>query len=952
MGMHSKTPTLSVSDPRGLPIRTVDYWRAEYPGAAQTLVHRTFHDAAGRAVDQWDPRLWALQMSDPLTPASLAMVYLLNGQVLRSDSVDAGTQVALHGLGAQVLLECDSRGTRREIRHDSLLRPVAVFEEGESQPQRCVERFVYGQPGAGEPSRNQLGQLIRHDDPAGSVLFEHFAISGQCTENTRHFMQNLVTPDWPEPIDERMKLLEPGEGATSQWHFGPLGQVLRQVDARNNHQGIELTLDGRLRASYLQLKHQSEPQTLVSDIRYNADGKVTQERAGNRVLTTLRYRAEDGRLQVRQAENSDGEILQHLIYDYDLTGNVLSIEDKALPIRYFANQRIDPISLFIYDSRYQLREATGWEAGAASQGPATPGRADPGAVSNYRQSYRYDESGNLLELTHVGARNGRKLRAARFSNRCLPYRADVPPTEEEIAAAFDLRGNLRALEAGRSLTWNLRNQLQSVTPVERAGGRNDLEHYCYDGAGQRVRKTRLLQTNARGVVAQVRYLPGLELRSDTGNVEQLQVITVEGALNSVRVLHWQSAPPTGSNDHYRYTFTDHLGSTSLELGEDARVISQETFHPFGETAWSKDTEVSYKTLHYSGKERDATGCYYYGYRYYMPWLQRWLNPDPKGFIDGPNLYQMVGNSPMRHVDSDGGGKSDTSTSALADSAQKQKALLDSVTSAAADVRNSLLNHTQARHRFQALARRVGTQLISSAVSTGAQALGGAAGTALGGALGPGAAVLGGKLGTKLAGKAADAAIDKVVDTYQLNRPINFKGSELNPKAFVESVEPKKSLGLATVKLELAAHDPRTSDGRSRLVKMARAKVEDKVISVVADTLGSQTPGLIRTGREFIHASQGLNAGTLSDTYEHISANIDMVSFRTQAILTELATVGGSDTELLEAVSELSMQTFSTVQTLNRTQDFIGLISPTPYAGRQQSLGGSTRPKLTRQHSQG
>lgn len=948
MNKHGKTPTLSVSDPRGLQIRTVGYWRAEDLCPAQARINRTMRDAAGRVVEQWDPRLWALQTTEPLTPANLRTLYSLIGQTLRSDSVDAGTQLALYGLGAETLYDWDSRETWREVQHDPLLRPIAVFEEGASEHRRCVERLTYGQPGAGDTSRNQLGQLIRHDDPAGSVCSQSFAISGQCIESTRHFTLDPSVADWPQNVDDRQRLLEPGDGAKTRWRFGPLGQVLEQVDARDNHHGRELTLDGQLRACHLQLRHQTKALTLVSDIRYNADGQVTQELAGNGVLTTLTYQPEDGLLLTRHARKAGAEILQHLIYDYDPMGNLLSIEDKALPIRYFANQRIDPVSRFDYDSFYQLYVATGWKAGAATQGPASIGRDDPAAVSNYRQTFNYDESGNLLLLTHVGARNGRELKAARSSNRCLPYRNGVPPTEEEIAAAFDPRGNLRALYAGSSLTWNLRNQLQSVTPVERASGPNDREHYCYDGAGQRVRKIRSLQTNARGVTAQVRYLPGLELRTDTATGEQLQVICVDGHISRVHVLHWESAPPTGSNDHYRYTLTDHLGSTCLELGEDARLISQETFFPFGETAWSKDTEASYKTLRYSGKERDATGLYYYGYRYYMPWLQRWLNPDPKGFIDGPNLYQMVGNSPMGHVDTDGGGK--TATSELADSVQKQQALMSTMTSAAADVRNSLLNHTQARHRFQALVRRVGTQLASSMFSAGAQAAGGTIGTAMGNVFGPVAGSLGGKIGTKVGDKLAGAAIDKLVDTYQLNRPIHFKGSELNPKALVESVEPKKKLSLATVKLELAAHDPRTADGRSRLTKMARAKVEDKVIEAVSEKLGAQTRGLFQTGREFIHAAQGMNAEALSNTYEHLSADIDMVEFRTQAILTELATTGSSDPELFEAVSDLSMQTSSTVQGLQRTQDFIGLLAPAPYAGRQQSLGGHSRPRLTRQHS--
>ncbi|WP_243249230.1 RHS repeat-associated core domain-containing protein, partial [Pseudomonas maioricensis] len=55
--------------------------------------------------------------------------------------------------------------------------------------------------------------------------------------------------------------------------------------------------------------------------------------------------------------------------------------------------------------------------------------------------------------------------------------------------------------------------------------------------------------------------------------------------------------------------------------------------------------VKYKTVRYSGKELDASGLYYYGVRYYAPWLQRWINPDPAGAVDGANLYRFVHNQP-------------------------------------------------------------------------------------------------------------------------------------------------------------------------------------------------------------------------------------------------------------------------------------------------------------------
>ncbi|WLH13745.1 RHS repeat protein [Pseudomonas hefeiensis] len=656
MGMDQRTPRLMAFDPRNLPVRSVDYWRNIENGPTQQRITRNLFEAAGRLAKQWDPRLWFLQQDDQSAPANLSTVYSLSAAALRTDSVDAGMQIDLPGLAGEGLRAWDGRGMHREVVYDDLLRPVVVLEQGAGQPRRCVERLKYGYPGQGDQNHNQYGQLIRHDDTAGTLLLASFALTGRNLMQDRRYIFDAALPDWPEPVSDREQLIEPGSGAVSTWRVGPLSDVLEQVDARGNRQRQHLTLDGRLSGSQLLLAGQGDWQTLVSDIRYDALGQIEGETAGNGVQTTLIYSPEDGRLAERQALRS-GQVLQHLRYVYDPMGNVLSIEDAALAFRYFANQRIDPISRFVYDSLYQLIEATGWEAGSVNQGPDSLRHNDPAAVSNYQQTYRYDEGGNLLALVHVGAQShGREIQAARYSNRCLPYRNGVPPTEDEIAAAFDARGNCLELDAGRFLAWDLRNQLGSVTTIERASGLNDSEAYIYDGGGQRVRKLRTLQTGARTLAAEVRYLPGLELRADSGTGEALQVITAQGGLSDVRVLHWESAPPTGENDCYRYSVADHLGSVGLELAQDGRVISREHYYPFGETAYlaGEDVvEVGYKTVRYSGKERDATGFYYYGYRYYMPGLQRWLNPDPAGAVDGLNLYWMTRNNSVSFIDDDG-----------------------------------------------------------------------------------------------------------------------------------------------------------------------------------------------------------------------------------------------------------------------------------------------------------
>jgi insecticidal toxin complex protein TccC len=186
----------------------------------------------------------------------------------------------------------------------------------------------------------------------------------------------------------------------------------------------------------------------------------------------------------------------------------------------------------------------------------------------------------------------------------------------------------------------------------------DEETYRYDASSLRVVKLRTEQTSGTLRRNQVLYLPGLELRAQYSDatVESSRHEIIVGAAGSaqVRVLHWETGLPPGmANDSIRYSHTDLIGSVGLELDKDANLISQEEYYPYGETAvWlpHNTVEADYKTVRYSGKERDVTGLYYYGYRYYQPWLGRWLSADPAGTVDGLNLYQMVQNSPITFKD--------------------------------------------------------------------------------------------------------------------------------------------------------------------------------------------------------------------------------------------------------------------------------------------------------------
>jgi insecticidal toxin complex protein TccC len=652
--LHRDTPSMTVVEPRGLAVRSVDYYRAAQGEVAEARVNRTVHDPAGRAIAQWDPRLF-LETS---APANLSSILSLSDTVLSTVSVDAGLSVSLIGEADQPVQSWDGRGSQRWMHYDNQLRLTALFEQALEGVAVCAERLTYAANDPESANRNQCGQLIRRDDRAGTQLFPTFGLTGGLLEQTRHFLRTLEIPDWPVPVDERDTWLEPGSGATTRSRFNPLGEAVEQSDAQGNRQLFSHTVAGQLREVRLQLRSDTTPKTLVSAIQYNAHGQTEREVAGNGVITTLEYAAQDARL-IRLHARRGNDVLQDSHYEYDPTGNVLRIEDAAVPIRYFANQRIDPVNGYAYDSLNQLIRATGWEAGGANRGPQFSAFDDPAPRGNYCQSYRYDRGGNLLELIHEGPqKHGHRLVAAPFSNRCLPVVEGVEPGEEDFRRGFDANGNLQRLQLGQTLSWDLHNQLCEVRPVERDGAPNDSEHYVYGADGMRVRKVRSTQTNARTVLVEVRYLPNLEVRTHSGTGEVLHVINVQAGRSSVRVLHWETAPPKDSaNDQYRFCLSDHLGSCTLELDSDGEVISLERYHPFGTTAWFAgrgEVEASRKTVRYSGKERDATGLYYYGFRYYVAWLQRWLNPDPIGTVDGLNFFRMLRNSPINNRDEEGG----------------------------------------------------------------------------------------------------------------------------------------------------------------------------------------------------------------------------------------------------------------------------------------------------------
>lgn len=631
------------------------YWRRDDDdGIAEPRTTTGQHDAAGRLVVQRDPRLQA-QTSHP----NLTTVYSLSGAVLRVDSVDAGWRLGLSGADGEVQESWDGRGSHWLHDYDPQRRLVTTHEHTANACLRTIERLTYADNAIEFVKRNQCGQLIRHDDTAGTLHLLACDLRGELTVQTRQFLSALQSPDWPLSPIERNARVEQQEGFVTRRHYSPCGEMLAQADAGGHRQTRRFDRNGQLQSVALQIKASTVQHVLLRSLQYDAQGRIELQSNGNGSTTVSQFDPANGLLDRLLTHRTDVRRLQDMSYQYDAGGNILKVQDHTQPVRYFANQRVEACHRYRYDSLSQLISATGREALGQSIRPELPelmpDPADSSRLINYTEHYDYDPGGNLTLLRHESGHPGqthrRAFEIAQDSNRALARDEALPA---DFHRSFDRNGNLQTLSPhGQSMLWTARNQLQKITLVSRRGHEDDAHTFFYDAQGQRVRTHQRRLASGILHVREVRYLPGLEIRT-LNDSEHLHALTIQAGGVQIRCLHWVTPLPDDvRQDAVRYALTDHLGSSTLELDDRAHIISDEAYYPYGGTArWAARSEVEagYKTIRYSGKERDPSGLYDYGMRYYAPWLCRWISADPAGDVDGLNLYRMVKNNPLRYVD--------------------------------------------------------------------------------------------------------------------------------------------------------------------------------------------------------------------------------------------------------------------------------------------------------------
>jgi len=278
------------------------------------------------------------------------------------------------------------------------------------------------------------------------------------------------------------------------------------------------------------------------------------------------------------------------------------------------------------------------------------------SVNSEDRGYKYDSAWNVQYRTNNGVLGTFTVNSKN--------QLTVPPSG--TSDSYDDNGNLTArgftAHTTRYLTYDDENRLVQI------------EHdffsvaqwkttFTYDGLG-RLRRKIEYDSGGTNVLSDTRYIyDGMRViqernSGNTPTVSYTRGNDLSGSLEWAGGIGGLLARSYGysSGNWSTHSFYHADGNGNITYLEDSSqaLAASYRYDPFGNTISSSGTLATTNIYRFSSKEVHAnSGMYYYGYRFYDPDSQRWINRDPVPRRD-PNLYVALANSPTIWVDPDGG----------------------------------------------------------------------------------------------------------------------------------------------------------------------------------------------------------------------------------------------------------------------------------------------------------
>ena len=407
---------------------------------------------------------------------------------------------------------------------------------------------------------------------------------------------------------------------TRRYGYDARGRTVKQtltVDGHTWTSGLAFDYAGRLTAK-------SYPDGEVVTISYDARGYVNGVAGDDRYVMGTAYTAYG---KLTQLDYGNGTGLLYTYYDDDMA---------------------DPLMGSAYS--YRLRTA-----------------AARGGTVDMSLEYQYDKTGNLLALIDRSEAPEAHKRSQYFAYDSVDRLVSAQGVYGAREYKYDAVGNVLAFD-GRTYDYDTGNRLLG-------DGR---WHYRYDANGNVLSRTndKTTQTFAYDRLNRlIRFATDTGIETYAYNDDETRIKKVVGGATTYYVDAdyeevWDDSGRIEVIKHYRsgdqkvamrdadglkYLYPDHLGSASRMADASGTQIKAICYTPFGRDAYETgDATARYR---FTGKEKDDSGLYYYGARYYDDALGRFLAADsvlPDVYDPQQlNRFAYVRNNPVKLVDPDG-----------------------------------------------------------------------------------------------------------------------------------------------------------------------------------------------------------------------------------------------------------------------------------------------------------
>ncbi len=639
-------------------------------------------------------------------------IYDFSGRKVAETTGTKKTSFVYNSIGLLEKTECDYfhqielHDKAGQLISKTLLSDEAQFQEGYlyDEAGNCTHRVT--SRGAFETIYNNLGKPLVEINPKGHKTTHAYSFDGRFCQTTTD-ANNIRTTRIHDSRNHEIaciktnssgKTLSKCENAydlcgnlitqthyvygpeliktvTHNWEYGPMGRLERFIEAGQKQTRYLYDSKGRLKTlikpSGIQIEYEYDPlgrlkhyfskdfdyqyaydrndrllsvhdavSGTTTTRTYNAFGNVTNETIDKGLQFHNKFDHQGRRTQLTLPDGSDIKYGYHGAYLHDVNrnGNQVTYKTRDLEgclleldfpvgeisIKRDSLSRISTIISPCYSSVLSF-DPVGNLVQCELQ--------DPLGAKNCH--YVYDELNQLVsENEHAYSFDSlhnrlKKDDAVHVVNEFSEILKDGNKDYE-----YDLDGNL--IFDG---TWKyIYDSLDRLIALEKEKERIE---YTYDSFHRRLTKTVL----SNGTRLFERYL------WDDNN--EIGTINEKGKITQLRVLGEGLGAEIGAavlfelNGKTYFPIHDHRGNLAVLLDSNKNCIETCRYTAFGEEL----APFILSPWRFSSKRfEQETGLVFFGRRYYLPTLGRWVTQDPQGFNDGPNLYAYLSNCPLIAVD--------------------------------------------------------------------------------------------------------------------------------------------------------------------------------------------------------------------------------------------------------------------------------------------------------------